>query len=749
MKNKIKYSIALILCLFIRININAQDALTAIVTHATEPYCDDGAINLTVNGGYSPYTFEWTYDDGSGPNFYSSTEDLDQLRNYTYCVTVTDELCGTVSQCWVVNCCPIVPTETITPYCNSENMGSIKLDLSGGYNYYVSWFDSDGNSLSGSDSGIDNLEPGQYTAVFQSQECSFTRNYLVPDNNLSYSTISFDNPDCYFSKDNGIIQINVQSNTSATIMWYHSNNGYPDGGSIGTGDILDNLAEGEYIAVIENGGCTIMTREYRLICCTEFDSEGQPYNALPKPDFTSLSSTWVSATGVCDGSISFTTNQSNQSTTVVTTVKMPGNIPIYSLNNLCEGQYCLTIDNGCDTYTKCIELKSCSSVNIQISGQITNTCSGVAFGRIGVTASGGEAPYKFSWSNGKTTSSIDKLSVGQYCLTVTDVHGCKGISCFTVGLNAFTFQDQTIPCGTNKLCNGEFVSFTPFDGNLNVTFSGCRTRTTRCPVTGGIMSEDLLPFLGFRIKVSNCTREGLCPVSGFWETESFGNIQTTNELLLIPSCGCLGCFAVTRCFINGQVFIMSVVRIGINSCDPPGIINDDQGEFSMRSIFKQLSRDTTFMGKDDVFLFPDGIKLDILSNEYNRTIDSLSKINDGYVEVNPISKDQIDIELSCETSCKKVDLTESRRSISELYVTISPNPFSEITSLKIKSDSKSQLLISIRDIYGNKIQSFNTFIEEGENSIQLDCTQWIPGLYFISIENIDKSFSNIYKIIKT
>jgi subtilisin-like proprotein convertase family protein len=224
--------------LFLHLDLSAQDDLTGIVINATEPYCDNGSIDITVNGGYPPYSFEWTYDGSSGPKYYSSSEDIDELRNYRYCVTVTDDFCGTVSECWDVKCCLEVPTETIIPYCNPENLGSISLDLSGGYSYYVTWYNSNDAPIPATDIGINKLQADRYTAVFTNQECTFTKNYIVSNNELSNSTVLFKNPSSIVNKNNGIIQIEVKSKDPVSLSYFRSNSGYPQGNSRGTKAIL-------------------------------------------------------------------------------------------------------------------------------------------------------------------------------------------------------------------------------------------------------------------------------------------------------------------------------------------------------------------------------------------------------------------------------------------------------------------------------------------------------------------------------
>ena len=73
------------------------DDLIATITNSTDSL-NNGAIDLILNGGVAPYTFQWT-----GPNGYnSSDEDISGLEPGEYCVTVSDFYCGTATLCVMV-----------------------------------------------------------------------------------------------------------------------------------------------------------------------------------------------------------------------------------------------------------------------------------------------------------------------------------------------------------------------------------------------------------------------------------------------------------------------------------------------------------------------------------------------------------------------------------------------------------------------------------------------------------------------
>jgi gliding motility-associated-like protein len=94
--------------------------------------------------------------------------------------------------------------------------------------------------------------------------------------------------------------------------------------------------------------------------------------------------------------------------------------------DLAPGKYSVKVSDqfNCNQ-TIHFEIKS-NSESIELKEELTHiSCTNEPKGSITVTASGGKAPFKFLWSNGKTSEKISGLNSGEYGLTVTDANGCS------------------------------------------------------------------------------------------------------------------------------------------------------------------------------------------------------------------------------------------------------------------------------------------------------------------------------------
>ena len=67
------------------------------------------------------------------------------------------------------------------------------------------------------------------------------------------------------------------------------------------------------------------------------------------------------------------------------------------------------------------------------------------------TATGGAAPYTYSWSTGATSDTASGLAPGSHTVTVTDDNGCFGIS--TISISSGPVVSVTTS-STNESCSG-------------------------------------------------------------------------------------------------------------------------------------------------------------------------------------------------------------------------------------------------------------------------------------------------------
>jgi gliding motility-associated-like protein len=87
-------------------------------------------------------------------------------------------------------------------------------------------------------------------------------------------------------------------------------------------------------------------------------------------------------------------------------------------------------DQGCTaTYSQVVTVPASPLVTFLANGV---SCYGSANGSALANASGGLAPYTYSWSNNVTTASNINLSAGTYSVSVTDANGCKAAAGVTI-----------------------------------------------------------------------------------------------------------------------------------------------------------------------------------------------------------------------------------------------------------------------------------------------------------------------------
>ena len=111
------------------------------------------------------------------------------------------------------------------------------------------------------------------------------------------------------------------------------------------------------------------------------------------------------------------------------------------------------------------------SIPIEINSNIVDVC-GAQKGSIDLTVHGAD-PFNFEWEDGYISEDRDQLTVGNYCVTITDVNNCEKSECFDVGGVGFEIILDKIKHKTDcelQLCDGE-INITPYPSSLNYSYS--------------------------------------------------------------------------------------------------------------------------------------------------------------------------------------------------------------------------------------------------------------------------------------
>jgi hypothetical protein len=144
----------------------------------------------------------------------------------------------------------------------------------------------------------------------------------------------------------------------------------------------------------------------------------------------------VSATG---GTFSYSFSWSNGSTSS-------------TITGLSAGTYSVTVTDGYGCIATATANITQPPVLTEAISPIKNiSCFGNTNGSLGVSGSGGTAPYSFSWSNGSSSTNNTGLSVGIYTVTITDNNGCTATASASITQPSALADSVSY---TNLNCNG-------------------------------------------------------------------------------------------------------------------------------------------------------------------------------------------------------------------------------------------------------------------------------------------------------
>ena len=365
----------------------------------------DGSIQSSVSGGTEPYTYEWNNGE--------TIADLELLEPGQYCVTITD-----ANECTIQDCITIVegtdPCGDFTIQASSsditcfgfENGTAIVVPSGGMEPYSYEW--SNGETTQ----SIDIPVAGLYdVTISDANNCEVVEIFEItePDENKLQLT---SNAESILGAGDGMASADVNGNTETyTFLW--------DNGE--TTATITMLEPGTYcVTVTDQSDCPLED-------CIEVMAGDDPCT-----DFeVSLSGTDVTCFDGIDGTASASISGGTEPFSIVWEHDFDlANQS--SITDLVAGTYTIIVtDVNLCIQTASIDIGSAEEIVLEINSTNESNLD-AADGMATAMVTGGDGNYTYVWSDGRTTSEIDMLAPGEYCLTVTDGAECSMEGCVEI-----------------------------------------------------------------------------------------------------------------------------------------------------------------------------------------------------------------------------------------------------------------------------------------------------------------------------
>ncbi|HXH19993.1 MAG TPA: SprB repeat-containing protein, partial [Chitinophagales bacterium] len=405
-----------------------QPAVLAASTTQVNVSCNggnNGSIDLTVTGGTTPYSYNWSNG--------ATTQDISGLTAGTYDVTVTDNKgCSVTTEVIITQ--PAVLTASSTKAdvsCNGGSNGSIDLTVSGGTTAYSYWWSNGATTQD-----ISGLTAGTYTVtVTDAQGCMVTSSAAITQPSTLTASNTKVNVSCN-GGSNGSIDLTVSGGTTPySYSWSNA----------ATTQDLSGLAAGTYtVTVTDAQGCTITSSAM-----------------ISQPALLTASNTKVDVS--CNGGSNGSVDLSVSGGTAPFSYSWSNGATTQDISGLVIGSYTVTVTDaqGCTTTSSATITQP--AVLTASANKVNVLCNGGNNGSVDLTPSGGTTPYSYSWSNGAATQDISTLTAGTYTVTVTDFKGCTATISAAISEPAVISITWTT---TNASCNGGT------DGAIDLTVTG-------------------------------------------------------------------------------------------------------------------------------------------------------------------------------------------------------------------------------------------------------------------------------------
>jgi len=394
-----------------------QPALLSVSSMTTPTTCFSsatGAIHINVNGGTTPYTYNW----GGGV----TTQNRANVAAGNYTVSVTDSAGCSVANTSTVSQ-PTQLTSTTTQSnvsCNGGNNGSAQLNPVGGTSpYSYNW------NNGATTSNITGLIAGTYSAtVTDANGCTAHNTVTISQPNMLTIASTVTNVAC-FGQTSGSIALSVNGGTS--------NYTYNWSTGVGTSNLVGLIAGSYSVTVSDAHLCSVTT----AATVTQPAQISTSISSIVDANCFGASNGGVNL-HINGGSPAYAYAWSNGATT-------------QNLSGVAAGTYRVSVTdaNNCTTSTS---INITQPNQITLSSSVTNvTCHGGNNGSVLTSANGGNGGFIYNWSNGASTANLGQITAGNYVVSITDVMNCSTSFTATVTQPSALMVNST---QTNVTCNG-------------------------------------------------------------------------------------------------------------------------------------------------------------------------------------------------------------------------------------------------------------------------------------------------------
>jgi hypothetical protein len=364
----------------------------------------NGAIDIEVNGGTLPYTFRWSNN--------ATTQNINGLIENVYVVNVIDAN-GCIESLAIpvkkVNILRFARIDAKNVTCTGTRNGAIDIDVIGGQLPYTFLW-----SNLATTEDIDNLGGGTYTVVVSDRQgCVIQTTVRIEEGRPLAVNVGLNRNVICHGESNGALVVNVTGGREP--YRYNWSNGE-------TTRSIANLSAGRYIVTVTDQDS----------CVTIFKHDiTQPDSFFIEPVYVRN----VRCKGGNNGAIRYVGR---------------GGVPPYSyvwntgvtrdeILNLSPGNYRILVQdrNRCSAVAS-VNITEPEALRLTVE-QIKNvSCNGTDRGLIDISIDGGTRPYRFNWSNARTSEDISGIVAGTYTVVVTDANDC-------VLRQEFRIVNETLP----------------------------------------------------------------------------------------------------------------------------------------------------------------------------------------------------------------------------------------------------------------------------------------------------------------